>query len=122
MGPRLLGGPATLLGRRAGELGGMGGSMHLVAPNVGLLPTFAIVGAGIPISAGAAYASQGLGDDAGAAAIFGDGAANIGAFHERVNLAAIWRLPLIFICANNLYGEYPRVGKTKPGKDIASRA
>ena len=96
--------------------------MHLVAPNVGLLPTFAIVGAGIPISAGAAYASQVLGDDAVAAAIFGDGAANIGAFHEGLNLAAVWRLPVIFICENNLYGEYSRIDKTTPVNDIASRA
>jgi len=113
---------AELLGRRAGVLGGIGGSMHLVAPDVGLLPTFAIVGAGIPISAGAAYASQVLGDDAVAAAIFGDGAANIGAFHEGLNLAAIWRLPVIFICENNLYGEYSRIDKTTPVNDIASRA
>ena len=111
-----------LLGRRAGVLEGKGGSMHLVAPNVGLLPTFAIVGAGIPISAGAAYASQVLGDDGVAAAIFGDGAANIGAFHEGLNLAAIWRLPVIFICENNLYGEYSRIDKTTPVNDIASRA
>jgi len=111
-----------LLGRRAGVLEGKGGSMHLVAPNVGLLPTFAIVGAGIPISAGAAYASQVLGDDSVAAAIFGDGAANIGAFHEGLNLAAIWRLPVIFICENNLYGEYSRIDKTTPVSDIASRA
>ncbi|TMC77022.1 MAG: thiamine pyrophosphate-dependent dehydrogenase E1 component subunit alpha [Chloroflexi bacterium] len=113
---------AELLGRRAGVLGGIGGSMHLVAPDVGLLPTFAIVGAGIPISAGAAYASQVLGDDAVAAAIFGDGASNIGAFHEGLNLAAIWRLPVIFICENNLYGEYSRIDKTTPVNDIASRA
>ena len=113
---------AELLGRRDGVLEGKGGSMHLVAPNVGLLPTFAIVGAGIPISAGAAYASQVLRDDAVAAAIFGDGAANIGAFHEGLNLAAIWRLPAIFICENNLYGEYSRIDKTTPVRDIASRA
>src|SRR3989442_1476402 len=113
---------AELLGRRDGVLEGKGGSMHLVAPNVGLLPTFAIVGAGIPISAGAAYASQVLRDDAVAAAIFGDGAANIGAFHEGMNLAAIWRLPAIFICENNLYGEYSRIDKTTPVSDIASRA
>ncbi len=96
--------------------------MHLSAPEVGLFPTFAIVGAGIPVSAGAAYASQVLGDDAVAAAIFGDGAANIGAFHEGLNLAAIWRLPVIFICENNLYGEYSRIDKTTPVNDIASRA
>ena len=113
---------AELLGRRDGVLEGKGGSMHLSAPAVGLLPTFAIVGAGIPVSAGAAYASQVLGDDAVAAAIFGDGAANIGAFHEGLNLAAIWRLPVIFICENNLYGEYSRMDKTTPVNDIASRA
>ena len=113
---------AELLGRRDGVLEGKGGSMHLSAPDVGLLPTFAIVGAGIPVSVGAAYASQVLGDDAVAAAIFGDGAANIGAFHEGLNLAAIWRLPVIFICENNLYGEYSRIDKTTPVKDIASRA
>src|SRR5881628_2476160 len=113
---------AELLGRRDGVLEGKGGSMHLVAPAVGLLPTFAIVGAGIPVSAGAAYASQVLGDDGVAVAIFGDGAANIGAFHEGLNLAAIWRLPAIFICENNLYGEYSRIDKTTPVNDIASRA
>jgi len=113
---------AELLGRRDGVLGGKGGSMHLSSPEVGLLPTFAIVGAGIPVSAGAAYASQVLGDDAVAVAIFGDGAANIGAFHEGLNLAAIWRLPVLFICENNLYGEYSRIDKTTPVSDIASRA
>jgi pyruvate dehydrogenase E1 component alpha subunit len=113
---------AELLGRRDGVLEGKGGSMHLVAIDVGLLPTFAIVGAGIPVSAGAAYASQVHRDDAVAAAIFGDGAANIGAFHESLNLAAIWRLPALFICENNLYGEYSRIDKTTPVSDIASRA
>ena len=113
---------AELLGRRDGVLGGKGGSMHLAAPDVGLLPTFAIVGAGIPVAAGAAYASQVLGDDAVAAAIFGDGAANIGAFHEGLNLAAVWRLPVLFICENNLYGEYSRIDKTTPVADLASRA
>ena len=113
---------AELLGRRDGVLEGKGGSMHLSSPEVGLLPTFAIVGAGIPVSAGAAYASQVLGDDGVAVAIFGDGAANIGAFHEGLNLAAIWRLPAIFVCENNLYGEYSRIDKTTPVNDIASRA
>lgn len=113
---------AELLGRRDGVLEGKGGSMHLTAPDVGLLPTFAIVGAGIPVAAGAAYASQVLGDDGAAVAVFGDGAANIGAFHEGLNLAAIWRLPVVFICENNLYGEYSRIDKTTPVADIASRA
>lgn len=113
---------AELLGREDGPLGGRGGSMHLSAPDVGLLPTFAIVGAGLPVAAGAAYASQVLGDARVAVADFGDGAANIGAFHEALNMAAIWKLPMIFVCENNLYGEYSRIDKTTPITDIAIRA
>ena len=113
---------AELLGRKAGAIGGKGGSMHLSAPDVGLLPTFAIVGAGLPVAAGAAYASQVLGDGRVAVADFGDGAANIGAFHETLNMAAIWNLPIVFVCENNLYGEYSRIDKTTPVADIAIRA
>jgi pyruvate/2-oxoglutarate/acetoin dehydrogenase E1 component/TPP-dependent pyruvate/acetoin dehydrogenase alpha subunit len=113
---------AELLGRRDGALGGKGGSMHLSAPDVGLLPTFAIVGAGMPVAAGAALASKMRRDGGVGVAVFGDGAANIGAFHEALNLAAIWRLPAVFICENNLYGEYTRIDKTTPVADIASRA
>lgn len=113
---------AEILGRRDGCAGGKGGSMHLVALEVGLLPTFAIVGAGIPVAAGAALARQVNGDDSIALAVFGDGAANIGAFHEAMNLAAVWRLPLVFVCENNLYGEYSPIGRTTAVADIASRA
>jgi acetoin:2,6-dichlorophenolindophenol oxidoreductase subunit alpha len=113
---------AELLGRRDGALGGKGGSMHLSAPAVGLLPTFAIVGAGMPVAVGAAYAAQVRGDDSVAVAVFGDGAANIGAFHEALNLAAVWRLPVVFVCENNLYGEYSPIGLTTPVTDIAARA
>jgi pyruvate dehydrogenase E1 component alpha subunit len=113
---------AELLGRSGGALSGKGGSMHLSAPDVGLLPTFAIVGAGMPVAAGAAYASQVRRDGGVAVAVFGDGAANIGAFHEALNLAAIWRLPAVFVCENNLYGEYSRIDRTTPVADIASRA
>ena len=113
---------AEMLGRTDGALGGKGGSMHLSAPEVGLLPTFAIVGGGIPVAVGAAYASQVKRDGGVAVAAFGDGAANIGAFHEALNMASVWHLPAIFVCENNLYGEYSRIEKTTPITDIAARA
>ncbi len=113
---------AEMLGRRDGSLGGKGGSMHLSAPEIGLLPTFAIVGGGIPVAVGAAYASQVKRDGGVAVAAFGDGATNIGAFHESLNMASVWRLPAIFVCENNLYGEYSRIEKTTPITDIAARA
>jgi pyruvate dehydrogenase E1 component alpha subunit len=111
-----------ILGRQIGCMGGLGGSMHLSDPSVGLLPTMAIVGAGIPIAAGAALTAQVLGTDDVAISVFGDGSANIGAFHEGLNLAAIWKLPVVFVCENNLYGEYTRIDRTTPVTDIAVRA
>jgi acetoin:2,6-dichlorophenolindophenol oxidoreductase subunit alpha len=111
-----------ILGRQIGCTGGLGGSMHLSDPAVGLLPTFAIVGAGIPVAAGAALTAQVLGTDDVAVSVFGDGAANIGAFHEGLNLAAIWRLPVVFVCENNQYGEYTRIDRSTPVADIAARA
>ena len=111
-----------IAGRTIGCMGGLGGSMHLSAPDVGLLPTFAIVGAGIPVAAGAAYACEVLGTDDIAVSLFGDGATNIGAFHEGLNLAAIWKLPVLFVCENNVYGEYSRINLTTPVEDLAVRA
>lgn len=96
--------------------------MHLCDMTVGLLPTFAIVGAGIPVAAGAALTAQVNGTDDAAIAVFGDGASNIGAFHEGLNLAAIWKLPVVFVCENNQYGEYSRIDLTTPITDIADRA
>ena len=96
--------------------------MHLVEPDVGLLPTFAIIGAGLPVACGAAMAARARGTDRVAVAIFGDGTANIGAFHESLNFAAILRLPVIFVCENNLYGEYTRINLSTPVDDIAVRA
>jgi pyruvate dehydrogenase E1 component alpha subunit len=113
---------AEIMGRRGGSMNGLGGSMHLSDPTVGLLPTMAIVGAGIPIAAGAALTAQVQGSRAVAVGIFGDGAANIGAFHEGLNLAAVWRLPVVFVCENNLYGEYTPIGVSTSVTDIASRA
>lgn len=113
---------AEILGRSTGAVGGLGGSMHLVGVHVGLLPTFAIVGAGLPIATGAGFASMMQGSGRVAVALFGDGATNIGAFHESLNLAAVWKLPVLFLCENNLYGEYSRIQTTTPIDDIASRA
>lgn len=111
-----------IAGRTIGCIGGLGGSMHLSDPSLGLLPTFAIVGAGIPVAAGAALAAQVQGTDDVAVAVFGDGATNIGAFHEGLNLAAVWRLPVLFVIENNLYGEYSRIDKTTLIVDLADRA
>lgn len=111
-----------IMGRTVGLVGGVGGSMHLSDRAVGLLPTFAIVGAGMPVAAGAALTSQVLGTDDVAVAVFGDGATNIGAFHETLNLAAVWKLPTVFVIENNLYGEYSPLSSTTPLTDLASRA
>jgi TPP-dependent pyruvate/acetoin dehydrogenase alpha subunit len=118
--------PASVMGeitgRVSGAVGGVGGSMHLSDRSVGLMPTSAIVGAGIPIAAGAALTAQVLGRDDCAIAVFGDGATNIGAFHEGLNLASIWRLPVVFVCENNVYGEYSRIDLTTPIEHLADRA
>ena len=111
-----------IMGKTIGCCGGVGGSMHLADMTLGLLPTSAIVGGGIPIAAGAGLAYQLLGQDNVGVAVFGDGATNIGAFHEGLNLAAIWKLPVIFICDNNVYGEYSRIDKTTPLEDLHMRA
>ena len=110
-----------IAGRTVGCLGGRGGSMHLSSKAMGLLPTFAIVGAGIPVAAGAAYAAEVLGRDDIAVSIFGDGSTNIGAFHEGLNLAAIWKLPVLFVIENNVYAEYSRFDVTTPITDLATR-
>ena len=111
-----------IFGRSIGCMGGLGGSMHLSDPTVGLLPTFAIVGAGVPIGVGAALAAQVKGTHDISVSVFGDGASNIGAFHEGLNLAAVWSLPTVFVCENNLYGEYSPIARTTPVTDIAVRA
>jgi pyruvate dehydrogenase E1 component alpha subunit len=111
-----------IMGRTSGCIGGVGGSMHLSDLDVGLLPTFAIVGAGIPVAAGAALAFQMRGEDRVAVSVFGDGATNIGAFHEGLNLAAIWKLPVVFVIDNNVYSEYSRIDKTTPITDLSQRA
>lgn len=113
---------AEIFGRATGCSGGLGGSMHLADPSLGLLGSFAIVGAGLPVALGAAISAQLNGRGQVAMTFFGDGATNIGAFHETMNMAAVWKLPLLFICENNLYGEYSPILLTTPFEDLARRA
>lgn len=111
-----------ILGKEKGLCGGKGGSMHLTDVSVGAMGSFAIVGAHLPIAAGLALASRYRGSDEVSVCFFGDGATNIGAFHEALNLASIWKLPVIFICENNLYGEYSPLRSTTPIDRLADRA
>ncbi len=100
---------AELLGREAGLMKGKGGSMHLTSVENGVMGSYAIVGAHLPIAAGAAWSAQVRGSGQVAVCFFGDGATNIGAFHEALNLAAVWKLPVVFVCENNLYMEYTAI-------------
>jgi 2-oxoisovalerate dehydrogenase E1 component len=101
---------AELLGRATGVSHGRGGSMHVFAPQVGMLGTSGIVGPSILMAAGIAYASRLAKSDRVSVAFFGDGASNNGAFHEGLNMAAIWKLPVVFVCENNQYAtEVPFV-------------
>jgi pyruvate dehydrogenase E1 component alpha subunit len=102
MGPVM----AELLGREGGLMAGKGGSMHLTSVAHGVMGSYAIVGAHLPIAAGAAWSAQVRGSGQVTVCFFGDGATNIGAFHEALNLAAVWGLPVVFVCENNLYMEY----------------
>ncbi|MEX2525258.1 MAG: thiamine pyrophosphate-dependent dehydrogenase E1 component subunit alpha [Gammaproteobacteria bacterium] len=113
---------AEIFGRKTGVSGGLGGSMHLTDMDLGLLGSFAIVGAGIPVAVGAGISAQARKEGQVAMTFFGDGATNIGAFHESMNLAAAWQLPVIFICENNLYGEYSPILTTTPLEDLVVRS
>ncbi len=113
---------AEIFGRASGVSGGLGGSMHLTDMDLGLIGSFAIVGAGLPVAVGAAISAERRGEGQVAITYFGDGATNIGGFHESMNLAAVWNLPVIFICENNLYGEYSPIRSTTTIDDIAVRA
>jgi acetoin:2,6-dichlorophenolindophenol oxidoreductase subunit alpha len=95
-----------LMGRQCGLLAGKGGSMHLTSVEHGVMGSYAIVGGHLPIAVGAAWSAQYRGTRQVSVAFFGDGTTNIGAFHEALNLAAVWKLPAIFVCENNLYMEY----------------
>jgi pyruvate dehydrogenase E1 component alpha subunit len=101
---------AELLGRATGICGGKGGSMHLTSVEHGAMGSYAIVGAHMPIAAGAAWAAKARGTGQVAVCFFGDGTTNIGAFHEALNMAVVWKLPVVFVCENNLYMEYTPIG------------
>jgi pyruvate dehydrogenase E1 component alpha subunit len=113
---------AEIMGKATGCAGGIGGSMHMCDSSVGVLPTSAIIGGGMPVAAGAALAFQIQKKKNVAVAYFGDAATNIGAFHESMNLAAIWKLPIIFVINNNVYGEYTRIDLSTPIEDLHIRA
>jgi pyruvate dehydrogenase E1 component alpha subunit len=113
---------AELMGRTTGCCKGVGGSMHFTDVSKGLLGAFAIVGAGLPVAVGAAHSARLQGRDSVALTFFGDGAANIGTFHEALNLASAWKAPTIFIIENNLYGEFTPMRETTPLDDLADRA
>jgi pyruvate dehydrogenase E1 component alpha subunit len=113
---------AEIMGKAEGLCGGKGGSMHLTDMEVGALGSFAIIGAHLPIVCGAALAAVYRKTDRVSLCFFGDGAVNIGAFHEALNLASVWKLPAIFLCENNLYGEYSPVAATTPISDLVDRA
>jgi pyruvate dehydrogenase E1 component alpha subunit len=113
---------AELMGRSTGCCRGVGGSMHFTDFSRGLIGSFAIVGAGLPVAVGAAFSAKLKGEDRVALTFFGDGTTNIGTFHEALNMAAVWKAPVVFIIENNLYGEYSPVRETTPIDDLAQRA
>ena len=115
---------AELFGKASGLCGGKGGSMHVADPALGILGANAIVGAGMPLAVGAALTSKLLKQDRVAVSFFGEGAVNQGAFHEAVNLAAIWDAPVIFLCENNIYAEFSdsRTMTRVPGVAVRAQA
>lgn len=100
-----------LMGRDIGLMRGKGGSMHLTSVEHGVMGSYAIIGAHLPIACGAAWRAQYLGQNDVSVCFFGDGTTNIGAFHEALNFAVIWKLPVVFVCENNLYMEYTPIGE-----------
>ncbi len=113
---------AELFGRSTGLCAGLGGSMHFTDIGRGLIGAAGIVGGGLPVAVGAGLSAQLAGKGQVSAVFFGDGAVNIGAFHESMNIAQVWRLPVLFICENNLYGEFTRINFTTPFEDLTERA
>jgi acetoin:2,6-dichlorophenolindophenol oxidoreductase subunit alpha len=99
-----------LMQRDSGLMRGKGGSMHLTSVEHGVMGSYAIIGAHLPIACGAAWRAQYKGDNDVSVCFFGDGTTNIGAFHEALNFAAVWKLPVVFVCENNLYMEYTPIG------------
>jgi pyruvate dehydrogenase E1 component alpha subunit len=100
-----------LMQRDNGLMRGKGGSMHLTSEEHGVMGSYAIIGAHLPIACGAAWRAQYKGQKDVSVCFFGDGTTNIGAFHEALNFAAVWKLPVVFVCENNLYMEYTPIGE-----------
>jgi len=113
---------AELLGKKTGYCKGKGGSMHVADASVGILGATAVVGSGIPIAVGAGLSCKLRKTDQVVACFFGDGASNNGTFHESLNMAAIWKLPIVFVCENNLYAMGTRISNVTAIDNIARRA
>jgi pyruvate dehydrogenase E1 component alpha subunit len=118
---------AEIYGRSAGVCGGKGGPMHLQDTTVGFMTSTGVVGSGIPIAVGLGIAAQLDSPDAdgrlrAVVATFGDGATSIGAFHEAMNMAALWKLPVLFLCQNNQWGEHTPIAEYAASTDLAGRA
>jgi len=112
---------AEILGRKTGYCKGKGGSMHIADFSIGMLGATAVVGAGLPIATGAALSIKLRGTNQTVACFFGDGASNQGTFHESLNIAAIWQLPILYVCENNLYAMGTRQSRVMLIKNIAER-
>lgn len=113
---------AELAGRVTGSCKGKGGTMHLTHPETGCMVTTGVVGSSMPIATGLGWAAKLDGRGHVAVANFGDGAANIGAFHESLNLAALWKLPVIFVCQNNRYSEHTAFANATAVEKLSTRA
>ena len=113
---------AELYGKETGYCKGKGGSMHIADLDLGILGANGIVGGGLPIAVGAGYSTKILKTDHVSVAFFGDGATNEGTFHESMNMAAAWKLPVVFICENNNFGVSTRIDRVTGNTDLAKRA
>jgi len=113
---------AEIMGRVDGYCRGKGGTMHLLDPDIGMMGTNGIVGAGIPIATGLGYACSNFEKGKAVVCFFGDGAINTGAFHESLNIASLWKLPVIYVCENNLYAISTSIGKAASVSDLSRRA
>lgn len=114
---------AEMFGKKTGTCKGLGGSMHAaISLEDGLIYATAIVGSQIPIAAGLALANKYLDKKIATVCFFGDGATNTGAFHEGMNLASLWKLPVIYVCENNMYAEFTHITRSLSSRSIAERA
>jgi pyruvate dehydrogenase E1 component alpha subunit len=113
---------AELMGRATGIVKGKGGSMHFTDFSKNVIGSFGIIGAGLPVALGAAMSATYKGEDRVSVTFFGDGSTNIGAFHESLNMASVFHAPVVFICENNIYGEYSRIDHTTSVSKLSERA